>query len=80
MKMSLNESIQRLHEELKGHPWYLGIGECTLENKSTLIVYTKSKRHPELASLKGKWEGYEVITKAVGTIRPLTIEGVSSLG
>lgn len=65
------EAARELDAELRPHRWFLSIGVGKGSAGDALFVYVKSKNHPELKGLEKGWRGYEVLVRAVGTVRPL---------
>jgi hypothetical protein len=70
--MSPENAAKLLDAELRPYPWYLSVGVgASSEGGPLLFVYTKSGKHPELARLGGAWQGFEIVVKPVGAIRPV---------
>lgn len=67
--MKAIEALEKLTNELFQFKWFVGTGIDVPKN-STLFVYVKSIRHPELKALKDGYNGYPVIIEKTGKIKP----------
>lgn len=72
MAITPDEAASLLDAELRKYPWFLSVGIGNAEDgRPILFVYTRTARHRELAPLAAGWKGYEVVVRAVGSIRPV---------
>lgn len=72
--MRAEDAALKLWELYREAPWWIsvGVGVDAAERK-TLVVYTERK--PPTDVVPATYEGYEVVVKRIGRIRPAGEEG-----
>jgi hypothetical protein len=71
-KMTIEEAAQDLESALRPFSWYLSTGVGATESGPALFVYVKSNSKHVAAAVAGEWQGYRVVVRTVGGVRPLT--------
>ena len=68
--MTPEEAAASLDRELRQYPWYITTGIGSAKGSTALFVYTKVARTKTLSFLERGWEGYPVVVKVTGAMRP----------
>ena len=68
--MTVEQATTSLDATLRPYPWYLSSGVGQTEKGPSIFVYVKSARAHGVSSIAKMWEGYPVIVRPVGVVRP----------
>ncbi len=64
--MTVNEAAESLSKKLRNRKWFVAVGVAN----QTLMLYATQAKLADLFILRDGWEGYKIVRKTAGKVRP----------